>query len=132
MSSEKPSIPNSLNEHWMPFTSNKLFKEHPRLIVEAKGVYLKNHQGKGIGSRHIESLMGFLPKTYKFSLTLDLDAPNIKNIPIKETVPYKCYNKHGFEIDEYNPKVSSLGANLIEHFQNTGQRFVSMQRKARR
>ena len=39
-------IPNSLEEHWMPFTSNKDFKENPRLIVEAKGVYLKNHQGK--------------------------------------------------------------------------------------
>ncbi len=47
MSSEKrTSVPNSLNEHWMPFTSNKDFKENPRLIVEAKGVYLKNHQGK--------------------------------------------------------------------------------------
>ena len=46
MSSEKPEIPNSLNEHWMPFTSNKDFKENPRLITEAKGVYLKNHQGK--------------------------------------------------------------------------------------
>ena len=46
MSSEKPQIPNSLNEHWMPFTSNRDFKESPRLIVEAKGVYLKNHQGK--------------------------------------------------------------------------------------
>ena len=46
MSSEKTSIPNSLNEHWMPFTSNKDFKENPRLITEAKGVYLKNHQGK--------------------------------------------------------------------------------------
>ena len=46
MSSEKPQIPNSLNEHWMPFTSNKDFKESPRLIVEAKGVYLKNHQGQ--------------------------------------------------------------------------------------
>ena len=47
MSSEKrPSVPNSLNEHWMPFTSNKDFKENPRLIVEAKGVYLKNHQGQ--------------------------------------------------------------------------------------
>ena len=46
MSSEKPNIPNSLNEHWMPFTSNKDFKENPRLIVEAKGVYLKNHQGQ--------------------------------------------------------------------------------------
>ena len=46
MSSEKPQIPNSLNEHWMPFTSNRDFKEAPRLIVEAKGVYLKNHQGQ--------------------------------------------------------------------------------------
>ena len=46
MSSEKPQIPNSLNEHWMPFTSNRDVKESPRLIVEAKGVYLKNHQGQ--------------------------------------------------------------------------------------
>ena len=30
----------------MPFTSNKDFKENPRLITEAKGVYLKNHQGQ--------------------------------------------------------------------------------------
>ena len=47
MSSEnKPIIPNSLNEHWMPFTSNRDFKENPRLITEAKGLYLKNHHGK--------------------------------------------------------------------------------------
>ena len=47
MSSEnKPVIPNSLNEHWMPFTSNRDFKENPRLITEAKGLYLKNHHGK--------------------------------------------------------------------------------------
>ena len=46
MSSEKPQKPNSLNEHWMPFTSNRDFKQSPRLIVEAKGVYLKNHQGQ--------------------------------------------------------------------------------------
>ena len=44
--SSKPSVPNSLNEHWMPFTANKDFKANPRLIVEAKGVYLKNHQGQ--------------------------------------------------------------------------------------
>ena len=41
MSSEnRTSVPNSLNEHWMPFTSNKDFKANPRLITEAKGVYL--------------------------------------------------------------------------------------------
>ena len=42
----RTSVPNSLNEHWMPFTSNKDFKSNPRLITEAKGVYLKTHHGK--------------------------------------------------------------------------------------
>ena len=46
MSSEKIPIPNSLNEHWMPFTSNKDFKQRPRLITSANGVYLKNHEGQ--------------------------------------------------------------------------------------
>ena len=47
MSSEnKFKMPNSLNEHWMPFTSNKDFKENPRLITEAKGAYMKNHHGQ--------------------------------------------------------------------------------------
>jgi len=44
--SSATNIPNSLQEHWMPFTSNRDFKENPRLITEAKGVYLKNHHGK--------------------------------------------------------------------------------------
>jgi len=46
MTTDTTKIPNSLEEHWMPFTSNKDFKENPRLITEAKGVYLKNHHGK--------------------------------------------------------------------------------------
>jgi beta-alanine--pyruvate transaminase len=47
MSSEnRTSVPNSLNEHWMPFTSNKDFKANPRLITEAKGVYLKDASWK--------------------------------------------------------------------------------------
>ena len=52
MSSEnRTSVPNSLNEHWMPFTSNKDFKANPRLITEAKGVYLKTHHGKNTNRR---------------------------------------------------------------------------------
>jgi beta-alanine--pyruvate transaminase len=45
-SENRASIPNSLHEHWMPFTSNKDFKKDPRLITEAKGVYLKDHKGR--------------------------------------------------------------------------------------
>ena len=34
----RTEIPNSLEEHWMPFTSNKDFKESPRLMVEAEEI----------------------------------------------------------------------------------------------
>ena len=52
--SNSTNIPNSLQEHWMPFTSNKDFKENPRLITEAKGVYLKDHHGR----THIDASSG--------------------------------------------------------------------------
>jgi len=45
MSTHRTNIPNSLNEHWMPFSSNRDFKKKPRLITSAKGVYLKTHEG---------------------------------------------------------------------------------------
>ena len=45
-SENRAGMPNSLHEHWMPFTSNKDFKKDPRLITEAKGVYLKDHKGR--------------------------------------------------------------------------------------
>ena len=45
-SQNRTNIPNSLNEHWMPFTDNKSYKKNPRLITDAKGVYLTNHEGK--------------------------------------------------------------------------------------
>ncbi|MGR3484386.1 MAG: aminotransferase class III-fold pyridoxal phosphate-dependent enzyme [Paracoccaceae bacterium] len=36
---------NSLEEFWIPFTDNRGFKKDPRLIVEAKGVYMTDHKG---------------------------------------------------------------------------------------
>ncbi|HGG63954.1 MAG TPA: aspartate aminotransferase family protein, partial [Rhodobacteraceae bacterium] len=36
---------NSLAEYWMPFTDNKGFKQNPRLITQAKGVYMTDHKG---------------------------------------------------------------------------------------
>jgi beta-alanine--pyruvate transaminase len=45
MSIHKTNIPNSLNEQWMPFSSNRDFKKNPRLITSAKGMYLKTHEG---------------------------------------------------------------------------------------
>ena len=37
--------PNSLEEHWMPFTGNRDFKENPRLVVRSEGMYCWDHKG---------------------------------------------------------------------------------------
>ncbi len=40
-----PELPD-LNAYWMPFTGNRYFKSHPRLITEAKGMYCYTHDGR--------------------------------------------------------------------------------------
>jgi beta-alanine--pyruvate transaminase len=35
-----------LQSYWMPFTGNRYFKEHPRLITGAKGMYCRSHDGR--------------------------------------------------------------------------------------
>ena len=40
-----PARPNSLEEHWMPFTGNRDFKDNPRLVVQSEGVYCWDHKG---------------------------------------------------------------------------------------
>ena len=37
-----------LQAYWMPFTGNRLFKKHPRLIVRAEGVHCWTHDGKKV------------------------------------------------------------------------------------
>ena len=38
-------VANSLEEHWMPFSANREFKEDPRLVVKSSGVHLWDHKG---------------------------------------------------------------------------------------
>ena len=36
----------NLDPLWMPFTHNRYFKKHPRLVVEAKGVHYTTDDGR--------------------------------------------------------------------------------------
>ncbi|MFP4539205.1 MAG: aminotransferase class III-fold pyridoxal phosphate-dependent enzyme [Dichotomicrobium sp.] len=36
---------NSLEEHWMPFTGNRDFKESPRIVVAGEGMHYTDHRG---------------------------------------------------------------------------------------
>src|SRR5471030_2846704 len=42
------SRPESMSAFWMPFTNNRDFKMHPRLLVSAEGMYYKDVDGNAI------------------------------------------------------------------------------------
>jgi len=42
------ATPNNLEPYWMPFTWNREFKKHPKLIAGADGMYYKSHDGREI------------------------------------------------------------------------------------
>ncbi len=39
---------NTLEHHWLPFTANRQFKEEPRLVSKAEGMYYWNHKGERV------------------------------------------------------------------------------------
>mgnify|MGYP001075426923 CR=1 FL=1 len=42
------SIPNDLENFWMPFTANRQFKQQPRLLVAAEGMHYTSQDGRKI------------------------------------------------------------------------------------
>ncbi|MGI9433638.1 MAG: aspartate aminotransferase family protein [Geminicoccaceae bacterium] len=42
------TVPNDLDSFWIPFTPNKQFKANPRIVVSAKGMHYKSHDGRQI------------------------------------------------------------------------------------
>ncbi len=41
-------VPNDLESYWMPFTANRQFKKAPRLLVGAKDMHYRSHDGRQI------------------------------------------------------------------------------------
>ncbi|MEM7024474.1 MAG: aspartate aminotransferase family protein, partial [Pseudomonadota bacterium] len=40
--------PNDLESLWLPFTPNRQFKQQPRIVVSAKGMHYRSHDGRDI------------------------------------------------------------------------------------
>ncbi|HXP29893.1 MAG TPA: aspartate aminotransferase family protein [Stellaceae bacterium] len=44
----RAAVPNNLEAYWMPFTANRQFKAHPRLLVAAEGMHYTSADGRRI------------------------------------------------------------------------------------
>ncbi|HEY2135729.1 MAG TPA: aspartate aminotransferase family protein, partial [Xanthobacteraceae bacterium] len=48
LSPRAASAPNDLEAYWMPFTSNRAFKQAPRLIARAKDMHYVTTDGRRV------------------------------------------------------------------------------------
>ncbi|MBA4221264.1 MAG: aspartate aminotransferase family protein, partial [Methylobacterium sp.] len=42
------SSPNDLEAYWMPFTANRSFKQNPRMVARAEGMFYYTPEGKPV------------------------------------------------------------------------------------
>ncbi len=48
MALDRKNVPNDLSAFWMPFTANRQFKQAPRMLVSADGMYYKTADGRSV------------------------------------------------------------------------------------
>ena len=85
----------SLENHWMPFTDNKSFKQEPRLLVKGEGIYVWNNKGERLidGSSGLFSVAcghcrpEIAAAVHKQLTELDYTSPFLRGHPKRSNSP---------------------------------------------
>ncbi len=83
-----------LENHWLPFTDNKTFKEDPRIFVKAEGVYLWNHRGE----RLLDGVSGLFTSAAGHCRPEITSAVSQQLAQLDYTSPFLCGHPGSFEI----------------------------------
>ncbi len=111
--------PNSLEKHWMPFTDNRGFKEDPRLVVEASGVYATSHRGEQI----IDGSSGLFCSPAGHCHPKIIEAVHQQMQKNTYTAPFGLGHPASFQLAD---KVAALTPDGIDHvfFVNSGSEAI--------
>ena len=111
--------PNSLEEHWMPFSGNRAFKEDPRLLVKAKGVYYWNHKGEKL----IDGSSGLFCCALGHGRKEIADAVAKQLIELDYASPFQMGHAGSFEVAR---RVAALTPDDLNHvfFVNSGSEAI--------
>ena len=110
---------NSLEEHWMPFSGNRAFKEDPRLLVKAEGVYYWNHKGEKL----IDGSSGLFCCALGHGRKEISDAVAQQLIQLDFAPPFQMGHAGSFEVAR---RVASLTPGDLNHvfFVNSGSEAI--------
>ena len=110
---------NSLENHWLPFTSNRDFKADPRLMVKAEGVYYWNHKG----GRLIDGSAGLFCSAAGHGRKEIAEAVYKSMLQLDYTPPFQLAHPASFELAR---KVAALMPGDLDYvfFCNSGSESI--------
>jgi len=137
---------NSLEEHWMPFTGNRDFKENPRLVVQGEGIYYTDHKGgkvidgssalfcspAGHGRKEIADAVHKQLLTNSYSAPFQLGHPGAFELARKVAALLPEPMNHVFFVNSGSESVDTALKMVMAYHRANGQsqrlRFVSRER----
>ncbi|MDP6603101.1 MAG: aminotransferase class III-fold pyridoxal phosphate-dependent enzyme [Rhodospirillales bacterium] len=111
---------NDLESYWMPFTSNRHFKnEQPRIMVEGKGLVFKSHKGHDI----LDAVSGLFCSPAGHSRPEIAEAVHQQLLENSYTPPFQHGHPAAFELAR---RVAGLLPGELDHvfFGNSGSEAV--------
>jgi len=110
---------NSLEEHWMPFTPNREFKEEPRLVEQSTGIHLIDHRG----SKVLDGSSGLFCVPAGHGRREIADAVHEQLLKNDYTAPFNLGHSGSFQLAKM---VSAITPEPINHvfFTNSGSESV--------
>ncbi len=114
-----PQMANSLEQLWMPFTSNRQFKASPRLITGASGMYYTSNQGKQI----IDGSAGLFCVAAGHGRTEIADAVHKTLCEMDYAPPFQHGHPQAFELARRLAEITPGDLNHI-FFTNSGSESV--------
>lgn len=110
---------NTLENHWMPFTANRDFKESPRLIVKSKGIELWDHHG----NRVLDGSSGLFCVAAGHGRQEIADAVHAALLQNDYTAPFNLGQPSSFELARMITAITPEDINHI-FFANSGSEAI--------
>jgi beta-alanine--pyruvate transaminase len=110
---------NTLENHWMPFTTNRDFKTDPRLMVKAQGLYYWNHQGEKL----IDASSGLFCCAAGHGRKEIVDAVSAQMTEMDYTPHFQTGHPSSFELARMVAKLTPGDLNYV-FFCNSGSEAV--------
>ncbi len=112
-------VPNSLENHWLPFTPNRDFKKNPRLLAGAKGIHYYSNRGDKL----IDSSSGLFCCALGHGRQEITDAVTAQMTEMDYNPPFQFASPVSFELARTIAEITPGDLNHI-FFTNSGSEAI--------